>query len=58
MYPKTSGPDEHGYAYIYLADTGKVKRTISTLANIDVDKDGKIVGVELLSIPDNITFGQ
>ena len=57
MSVKVTGPDEHGYAYIYINEATSVRRTISSLANIDVDENGVIVGVELLGIPDNLTFG-
>lgn len=57
MEVKTSGPDEHGSAYIYFDEHTRIKKTTSVTANLDVDANGRIVGVELLGIPDNLTFG-
>ena len=46
----TTGPDEHGMSYAYLHG-GQVHRTIEvgTTWHVDLDKDGRIVGVETMA---------
>ena len=58
MNIKTSGPDELGSAYIYFNEHAHIKKTKPVTALIDIDANGVIVGVELLDIPDNVTFGE
>lgn len=55
---KTTGPDEHGSAYINLVDTrNRITKTVEVTANLDIDQDGRILGVELLNCPDKTYFG-
>lgn len=57
MNTKTSGPDEQGSAYIYFDEHAHIKRTVEVTANLDIAENGEIIGVELLGIPENLTFG-
>lgn len=51
---KLTYDDQAGVAYVYVKDeidTGEVDRTCSATVNLDLDKDGNLLGVEILEIP-------
>lgn len=49
-----TGPDEYGSTYVYFRGRNRtVQRTLKHLGlvNLDYDKTGRLVGVELLAVP-------
>jgi hypothetical protein len=49
-----TGPDEYGSTYVYFRDPGtRSHRTLKHhgLVNLDYDKRGKLIGIELLAVP-------
>lgn len=56
---RIKGPDEDGSAYVYMMDwTGDIIETRNVTCLLDINSHGQIIGIELLNIPDDLTFGQ
>jgi hypothetical protein len=49
-----TGPDDYGSTYVYFAPQGrKSARTFKHhgMVNLDFDKNGRLIGIELLAVP-------
>ena len=43
--------EDIGAAYLYLHEQAPIARTITVHANLDLDNDGNVVGIEILGWP-------